>query len=956
MRNDRYPSFFPVPAWDDLPLVKLLEAPYDAALNRVCTCVAPLLGTRPLGGEEYTDHDLNHSARVVQRIGAVLPNRGRELNQPELYIVLLAALLHDAGMWTSREEAEQLRSDPQFRKHCQDHWPDKLDQVDDAMGSDRRRWMGTLGLQILAASYNRKHHADRLGTFVIDGSSPTGQTLRVLVSDDFVEAVVAVSTAHSWDREDVLENDALRPREFGPSSDLADLRFLAILLRLGDLLDLGEGRVSSLLWDYLRPLDPVSESHWRKESKLRMERCEPALIQISGQFDIDTHGIKEREAYRLAIEWLNWLEDETRTAHHYLSVMEPQFSDRLRLDALRVDRTRVKATGLAIEGRVSFELDRERVMRLLGDEIYSEGCIFVRELLQNAVDATRSQMIRDHKARIEKHDPAFPPDRPWHWPAEVTGRYSIEINTGAETIDAKEYTLFSIVDHGVGMTLKQISDYFLQVGVSYYKTDEFKEEFTFSSISHFGIGFLSCLIVADRIEVVTRTQDEQTGLRLSIQSPSDHFLVEKVEAESDVPQGTRVTLWIDPAKLRAGDWNAMPINDDDAMRAIGAPSGDAGDFAAAAAAQWGPFLEFPVSINAEPYGPRRVGKLVLSLTGDRWYDVPKDAETASIPVRVLSPSGDQIADACFAFNVVPPSRIPFIAVGIYESDFEDAVEQIIGSRGMYLHAYHDGKSLLAVNYNLLPRRSLTAGHQLRRNVLPTSPLAGLLMRRLFAETFEQIKVRSLEAAALWRLTVRIRQASTVVPLLLPCRTAQGMEWLTLDKAKSRHKRLILVPFGVAWYGDWTIDIPCLGILNLDMEQRYGTRELTSDRSLDELPLIAVDGICTGYLWPKGSSTRVLPRFKGQATFLRRGAVRLTGERGGGATAISIDSRLVQPGELPDYDKSGSPWEKYGLSDVFSGSASNEVSERAQQVLREIPPVSFSNVEWEIILEDTDDWE
>ena len=61
------------PKWEDLPLVKHLAGPYANALERVYNHVEPLLRTRPLGAEEFTDHDLEHSARLVQRIGQILP-------------------------------------------------------------------------------------------------------------------------------------------------------------------------------------------------------------------------------------------------------------------------------------------------------------------------------------------------------------------------------------------------------------------------------------------------------------------------------------------------------------------------------------------------------------------------------------------------------------------------------------------------------------------------------------------------------------------------------------------------------------------------------------------------------------------------------------------------------------------------------------------------------------------
>ena len=42
-------------------------------------------------------------------------------------------------------------------------------------------------------------------------------------------------------------------------------------------------------------------------------------------------------------------------------------------------------------------MNKSRVIEILGDEIYEDKSSFVRELIQNAIDATRTQMVEDFK-------------------------------------------------------------------------------------------------------------------------------------------------------------------------------------------------------------------------------------------------------------------------------------------------------------------------------------------------------------------------------------------------------------------------------------------------------------------------------------------------------------------------------------------------------------------------------
>ncbi len=500
--------------WNDTDLVRALAGPYDEAVRRVHAFVEPLLDKRPIGAEEFTDHDLNHSVRLVQRIRQILP-ADATLNQSELYIVLLAALLHDAGMWVRKDEALQLLHDDEFKDFHRSQKGDELATVERLLSTESLRWMGELLLQRIAATYLRRRHPERLCTSILDPHSELGATLRTLIGSEFVDAVALISIAHSWTREQILQDDDLRSRQIG--SDVVCLRFLAELLRLGDLLDLGEGRVSTLLWSFLTPLNSLSEAHWRKEASLRLDLCTPDSIQISGLVDVDRDGLVAAEAYRLAQDWMKMLREEIEGVALVLnSRLDPLHQGRLHFGRLDLDITRVRVIGLELEGEVTFQLHRERIIELLSRELYIDRSIFVRELIQNAVDASRAQMIRDKRENRFGANLNLPDDEPWNWPESITGdpRFDISISAVTEKHQGGDYVVFSITDQGIGMSLRDIREHFLQVGKSFYTTNRYRREFSHSAISQFGIGFLSCLAVADRIELTTKRHNDPAGLRL----------------------------------------------------------------------------------------------------------------------------------------------------------------------------------------------------------------------------------------------------------------------------------------------------------------------------------------------------------------------------------------------------------------------------------------------------------
>ncbi|MEE1756094.1 wHTH domain-containing protein [Streptomyces sp. SP18CS02] len=189
-----------------------------------------------------------------------------------------------------------------------------------------------------------------------------------------------------------------------------------------------------------------------------------------------------------------------------------------------------------------FGLDGSRVRELLiGEQLYQDKNLAVRELYQNAMDACR---VRDARVR------ALPPTvrRP-----EWTGH--IEIVQG---VDGNRPYL-ECVDNGSGMGRRELLGAFAQGGVRLAHLPSFQEEklhweregIQFEENSRFGIGVLSYFMLADEIEVVTRKFNreghEDEALRVTIAGPDHLFQVTSHKQPVDFNGdscGTRVRWWL----------------------------------------------------------------------------------------------------------------------------------------------------------------------------------------------------------------------------------------------------------------------------------------------------------------------------------------------------------------------------------------------------------------------------
>ena len=184
---------------------------------------------------------------------------------------------------------------------------------------------------------------------------------------------------------------------------------------------------------------------------------------------------------------------------------------------------------------IRFRLDEERVQELLmGENLYRDRALAVRELYQNALDACRYR-----QAREQARDSGF------------TG--AIDLVQGYDDEEGRHY--LDCRDNGIGMNDTMLSDVFSRGGARFPDSPGYLDEsarweakgVTVHPNSRFGIGVLSYFMLADEIRVTTRHLEEPgPGRTVLIAGPGHLFRVE--DAPRDTPIGTTVRLY-----LRDGD-------------------------------------------------------------------------------------------------------------------------------------------------------------------------------------------------------------------------------------------------------------------------------------------------------------------------------------------------------------------------------------------------------------------
>jgi len=163
----------------------------------------------------------------------------------------------------------------------------------------------------------------------------------------------------------------------------------------------------------------------------------------------------------------------------------------------------------------------ENIFPLIKKFLYNDHEIFLRELVSNATDATLKlkHLTSIGEAKVEYGNPI------------------IEVK-----ID-KEGKKLHIIDQGLGMTADEVEKYINQVAFS--GAEEFLEKYKDSAkdagiIGHFGLGFYSAFMVAEKVEIITKSYKDEPAAHWTCDGSPEFTL----EASDKTSRGTEIVLHI----------------------------------------------------------------------------------------------------------------------------------------------------------------------------------------------------------------------------------------------------------------------------------------------------------------------------------------------------------------------------------------------------------------------------
>lgn len=444
--------------------------------------VSPLLEYIKQSFPAYPSHGIDHATRVIMRIGQILkPQALDSLNSVELFCLLYSALLHDVGMVA----------------------PDSLVPNDPSV-RDRHH--------VRSARFAAKH---------LQRCIPAHYNPRL----SSIVSYVIESHGVDWD---TMASNALFVKNETIGQYTIRPRILAVLLRLGDLLDLDFDRTNTLCLGFYREWIARNASlpHHERHRMLTHFECTPERIEISARCSSMDH-------YRIWSQWINYLLRDIERANTYV------FRDQLSIFQLPIPHHELQGTQKARfkVWKLRFEIDDHgQLWDVLRQSVYTGRYDYVRELTSNAIDACIRLMFDSSSTLMPNKSP-----RCWTL---------ADYHPHVFVISDMKRRLLMVYDNGIGMTLEDMQIFLFRVASRGTSRHEGTRGFALPTIGYFGIGFISILTRASVVRVLTKRVDERgVGHVVDCDANLRDATVEPIRMAE---HGTRVALQLRDDECREG--------------------------------------------------------------------------------------------------------------------------------------------------------------------------------------------------------------------------------------------------------------------------------------------------------------------------------------------------------------------------------------------------------------------
>lgn len=470
---------------------------------------------------EFTLHDQEHIFHMLYIAGKLIPKETlQKLSIPDLMMIIASIFLHDIGMCPDEDIIKAWKNqlpDPINEKYQEEinkfkrfrqTFTQEIDDINSLNKAGEHSKAQILEDRIVT-EYIRINHAERARTMIASDWEGKIKYLDTDLTADLAEICFSHNESYTF----LLSMETMKLCD---EDTYLCFPFVAVILRLADIIDFDPKRTPPVLFSHLAIENPISLQEWHKHIAINAWTITSMNLVFSAQC---SHPAIEATI----LQFCDLIDNELRNCTLVLANLNSDFIEdishfRIPLPAY-VDRRKIKARKDIATGKpiyryhdTKFTLSKRQVVDLLmGTKLYGKPEVALRELIQNSIDAC---LLRQRLSEI------------WN------DNYKPNITVSFYTENDVDYLRVS--DNGIGMNQHIIDNYYTNIGRSYYTSTEFYDliaeiKCSFKPISRFGIGILACFMVCDNMEVNTRKVVGQyqydAPLKITIEGYDSIFII-----------------------------------------------------------------------------------------------------------------------------------------------------------------------------------------------------------------------------------------------------------------------------------------------------------------------------------------------------------------------------------------------------------------------------------------------
>jgi molecular chaperone HtpG len=526
----------------------------------------------------FTDHSPRHINEVLTTAASLIADDSHELLSAEDVAVLcMAVLLHDCGMHITQDAFRKLvsNSDSPLIPSFDDLpwgqlWKDFLSEAkrfgqekliavfgDSQPVSISNFDMDDLSERdcLLIGEFIRRHHTRLAHEIAIQGVSKFGSAPIRLSFDDVEICDLAGLVARSHGMS-IRETFNYLEEKYSTIATYRNIKapYLMAVLRIADYVQVQSERAIRTLLSVKELRSPVSRQEWLNHFAVKdvtTEHADPEAFHVNAApADVKTYlrltALFKDIQRELDESWATLGEVYGRSKTLHLLGLT------IRRIRSNLDNKEKFARAVQyIPLKANFDSSGPDLLRLLVGPLYEyQYGVGIRELIQNAVDASRERLSFLNSSGDD-----------------LKLLLSVDVQV-EETHDGTGW--ITISDNGVGMTLETVIRYFLIAGASFRNSDAWKRQHVDDEGQprivrggRFGVGALAAFLLGDEIQVTTRhvNRDEVEGVTFSARIDDPVVQLNRCSA----PIGTKIKIFVSNKEvfegLRPASYDAYDIKE-----------------------------------------------------------------------------------------------------------------------------------------------------------------------------------------------------------------------------------------------------------------------------------------------------------------------------------------------------------------------------------------------------------